>query len=409
MKQLILLPPLLATIAGGLLYIAQPTHTPVPSLEVTPRLLWLFEAPHPGSILAKPIVTADAVYLAAVHDQPFRRSGAVYALDPATGATRWRFDREGAMLPTASTPALADGRLFLGEGMHADFVCRLQCLNAATGAKSWSVDVAGHIEGGPTVADGTVFFPAGDDGLHAVNAKTGAVQWSFRADLHIDSTPCVVDRHVIVGSGRSRRYQTHQVVCLDAASGLPIWRTPVELPAWGSPVVAAGRVYLGLGNGRLTQSVQPPDHAAGALACLDASTGKLLWTFPVGDAVFGLPAITQDGVFFGSRDGNIYGLGFDGRERFRVDVGSPCVAGIEAVDGRLYAVSFNGRVVCLGATNGHEIWRYELGRPDAEPAVYSHPVVRGNRLFVGTEMGSGSTSIATLFCFELPATSGESP
>src|SRR3546814_14631899 len=49
------------------------------------------------------------------------------------------------------------------------------------------------------------------------------------------------------------------LVCLDARTGNPVWRTPVHLPAWGNPLVVGDRVYIGLGNGRLNESVRPPE------------------------------------------------------------------------------------------------------------------------------------------------------
>src|SRR5262245_23486522 len=50
-----------------------------------PRLAWVFEAPHPGSLLAAPAVTADGVYLAASHARGFEFTGTVYALDLVNG------------------------------------------------------------------------------------------------------------------------------------------------------------------------------------------------------------------------------------------------------------------------------------------------------------------------------------
>src|SRR5438067_12829935 len=121
--------------AGGLLAVyrlsrPRPAQEPEPP---GPRLVWGFSAPQPGAAVAAPLVTPDAIYLAALHARGLRLGGAVYALDPATGKRKWAFDRDGEMLPTASTPVLADGRLYFGEGMHANFVCRLYCLDAATG------------------------------------------------------------------------------------------------------------------------------------------------------------------------------------------------------------------------------------------------------------------------------------
>ena len=377
--------------------------TPVPP---GPRLAWVFEAPRPGSVLATPAVTSDAIYLAASHPRGPDHTGAVYALDPVTGKVRWTFDRGGTMLPTASSPLAAGGRLFVGEGMHGHFACRLQCGDATTGRPLWDRPVGDHIEGGPALSGTLILFSAGNEGLHAVESASGKLTWTFRADLHIDSTPAVVGARAYVGSGTSRRFQNFQVVCLDATTGNPVWRTPVPLPAWGNPLVVEGRVYVGLGTGRLTESARPP---AGALACLDAASGTLIWTFSAGDAVFGRPAAVGKRIVFGSRDGNVYGMEPNGREAFRVAMGGPVVAGMAAAGDRAYAVSVTGRVVCLDAASGREEWRHDLARPGGEPQVFAAPVIVGGRLYIAAEMTAGQAGIVTLFCFDLPAGDGGNP
>jgi len=380
-----------------------------PAAPPGPRQVWAFEAPRPGSAVAAPLVTPDAVYLAAVHARGFGLSGAVYALDPATGKRKWAFDHDGEMLLTASAPVLADGRLFFGEGMHANFSCRLYCLDPATGKANWTFPTGDHIEGGPAVNGDTVLFPAGNEGVYALDAATGKQRWHFHADLHIDSTPAVAGGRVYVGSGPSRKFHTTQLVCLDAATGKPVWRTPVPLPAWATPVVTGGRVFAGMGNGRLTEGAQPPDVPAGAVGCFDARTGAELWTVRVADAEFGRPVVVDDRVVFGSRDGHLYGLSADGREVFRLPLGGPVIGGPVVSERLVYAVSVPGRVVCVDPAEGRELWRHELARPGGEPRVYAAPRVAGGRLYVAAEMRTpvAAVGVVTLFCFELPAGSSE--
>jgi outer membrane protein assembly factor BamB len=389
----------IAGAVAGIVFLRSTSPTPVVPEKSPLRLIWTFEAPQPGFVVGAPVVSDQAIYLAVGHPRGFHQRGAVYALDPATGHPKWVYDHGGAMLHSASTPLLAGARLFVGEGLHNNFSCRLHCIDAQTGKGEWTFPTGDHIEGGPALAGESVIFPAGNDGVYAVDAKSGQRRWNFNADLHIDSTPFVLNDRVFVGSGPSRRFDALQVVCLEAATGQPVWRTPVNLPAWGSPVVAHGRVFVGLGNGQLTQPAPAP---AGGLVCLDAATGGLLWTFPVADAVFGRPVVAGERVVFGSRDGNLRGLTFDGKEAFRLPMGGPVMASPTTDGERVVAVAVSGRIVCVNAKDGRELWRYELKERGSEPKVYAAPNIAGRRLFVAGEMMAGPNSVICLHCFELP-------
>src|ERR1051326_8692822 len=81
-------------------------------------VVWTFEAPERGAIVSSPLVAGEQIYVGVIRDVGFLPLGAVYCLDRATGKIRWQFDDDGAMQQTASSPCLADGRLYIGEGMH---------------------------------------------------------------------------------------------------------------------------------------------------------------------------------------------------------------------------------------------------------------------------------------------------
>lgn len=385
-------------LAGYAVYSALRPQADSPPAPLAPRLIWSFEAPRPGFVVGAPVVSEGAVYLAVGHPEGFSQPGVVYARDRLTGKPKWEYSNAGELLHTASTPLLARGRLFVGEGLHNNFSCRLHCIDAASGQPGWTFPTTDHIEGGPALAGKLVVFPAGNDGLYAVEVEAGKRQWNFRADVHIDSTPFVQDGRIYVGSGPSRRYDTLQVICLDAATGRPHWRAPVKIPAWGSPIVADGRVFVGLGNGRLTQADPAP---AGGIACLDAATGKELWTVAVPDAVFGRPTIAGNRVIFGSRDGHLRGLTFDGKEVFCLDLGGAVMAPPAAVGDVVIAVSVPGRIVAVSAGDGRELWRYELSQRGGEPSVYAGPCVAGKQIFIAGEL-MGRLSVVSLHCFELP-------
>src|SRR5262249_44921775 len=60
-------------------------------------------------------------------------------------------------LPTVSTPAVLDGKLIFGDGMHQTDGAILHCLRLDKGTPLWQLPVPGtlvHLEGPPSVAGG---------------------------------------------------------------------------------------------------------------------------------------------------------------------------------------------------------------------------------------------------------------
>ena len=182
----------------------------------------------------------------------------------------------------------------------------------------------------------------------------------------------------------------------------PVWRTPVDLPAWGSPRVANGRVYVGLGNGRMTEPAKPPETPRGALLCLDEVTGRELWTVPAGDAVFQQPTLDGGRVYFGSRDGFLYAADAEtGTGVRRVAVGGPVIAPPAVDGGRVYVVAMNGLLTCLDAADFGVVWRFDIrDRTRAEVLAIGAPRVHDGKLYVAAELETGAGRTAILYCLQ---------
>jgi len=377
-----------------------------PPAEVV-RVVWTFEPPERGAIISTPLVADGRVYVTVIRDNAFRPQGAVYCLDAATHHVLWEFDDGGKMQHTYSSPCLAGGCIYVGEGMHANHVCRFYCLDAATGEKRWHFTTGGHIESSPCVADGRVFFGSGDDGLYCLDAATGARCWQFQGPWHIDANPVVLGQRLYAGSGVSRKNPKSEIFCITCTEGAVVWRTPTPLPAWGSPAVEGGQAFFGLGNGRVNASAAPPERPAGQLLCADAATGEVRWTYPVPDAVLARPTLDARHVFFGARDGRCYGLTRqEGALCWSRDLGSPIVTQPALADGRLYVVAAGGTVACLDAGDGRPLWNFDVAaHSQTTPRLFSSPVIvpqpgGGRRIYFGSELQNSVTSAAVLYCLE---------
>jgi eukaryotic-like serine/threonine-protein kinase len=366
-----------------------------------PTRLWTFEPAERGAILASPLVVGERIYVPLIRDG-HPTSGAVYCLDRQTGKPIWRFHDGGRMQQTFSSPWLANGRLYVGDGMHQDFHGKLYCLDAGTGRKYWDFATAGHVESSPCVQDGKVFFGAGDDGIYALDVATGRQVWHQASGLHVDTSPAVVGHRLYAGSGTSVACTKTEVFALDTLDGHIIWHEATKLPVWGSPTLDQGQVFYGLGNGRL---LEHPERPAGAVICVDSFNGRRLWTWNGSESVFDRPIVDQDHVYFGARDGLCYCLDrTNGHLKWRADVGSAVVASPRFWKGRLYAVGSAGQLCRLRADNGQVEWRWHLGG-DAYSKVraISTPAVAvdhsGGRVcvYVGVELISPAGSLAQFY------------
>jgi outer membrane protein assembly factor BamB len=383
------------------------------SHAITPgKLIWTFRAPDKGGISSSPFVAGDRIYIAAAHDSVFKSYGALYCLDRATGKEVWTFHDDKKMKPVFSSPCIADGKLYIGEGFHQDINCKLYCLRAETGAKLWEFPTGSHTESSPYCADGKVYCGAGDDGLYCLDAATGTEVWHFPG-FHIDAGPIVANGRVYVGSGVGDIYKDTFLFCLDAATGNPLWRLPSSLPAWATPTVKGAHVYFGIGNGRMNES---DEHPAGALLCVEAATGTELWRYPVGDGIMAKPMADGNFVYFGSRDGNLYCLNRDkGQFAWKHPLGAPIVAAPAVARCKycgartsVFAVASEGnglaRLFCLGANEGQIAWSFDIAAHARAPAdLWASPALtispEGRRIYVGAQI-NGTAPAAVLYCFE---------
>ena len=375
--------------------------------RVAPELAWTFRLPERGGISSTPVVAGERVYIAAAIDSAFRPYGVLYCLDRATGQLVWSFSDGKRMKQVHSTPTIAYGRVYIGEGYHQDAECKVYCIDA-DGKKVWDHQSESHTESTPFVADGRVYVGAGDDGLVCLDAKTGTKVWNFPG-FHIDAGPLVVGDRVYVGCGVGDVHKETVMFCLDAAKGVVVWRMPVDQPVWSRPVVADGNVYLATGNGRLNESADKP---AGAVLCLRATDGNPVWKAKLPDGVLGSLVLDGKCVYAGCSDKHAYALWrADGKVAWKQNLGTPIVTGLGVerlasgeTMGPLYAAGFDGTVACLEPRTGKAIWTLDLREKTKVPVeLMSSPTVEARRdeerrLYLGVTI-QGSARVGELHCY----------
>jgi len=324
-------------------------------------------------LYSSPSIVGDRLYVGSA-GSAYQLFGVVHCINAADGSPIWSFRTRHKVF---SSPVVANGRVYIGEGLHHHTGARLYCLDAETGDFLWDFPTRSHVESTPTVVDGRVIFGAGDDGVYCIDADSGVEVWHAEG-LHVDLSPAVVANTVLVGTGHGET----GVYALDMQTGATLWSLPTEHSVWGSPSVQGGKAYFGLGNGDFATSDPAP---YGALLCVDLATHAEAWIYEAKDAVLTAPAVAGNDVYFGSRDWHLYAVdATDGSFRWRYDAGAPVLASPAVAQGLVYTASQDGEVAAIDRLTGEPRWRlYLTGAGDTRLGMLPSPAIRADQLFVG--------------------------
>lgn len=301
--------------AGERRFSAPGIHGMMPRTEVMPDPFDVF--------LSSAVVTADLVYFGS-------GDGAVYALNAASGALRWKF-QTGNVVHTS--PALSDGLVFVGS-----FDRNLYALDAQSGALQWKFTTGDDttiynqvgIASSPAVAHGTVYFGSRDSHLYALNAQTGEKKWAY--DNHggwVIASPAIFGNDVLFPTSDGQLF-----LAVNSDSGQKRFAAANKAISFSSPMVAGLMAFYGTSDGLLnavelrtgkleasfatdgrrqnSRKYLGPDgkiddYALYSDVTLDATMVGLSRMYSLG-SVLSSPAISGGVAFFGSTDGNLYAV-----------------------------------------------------------------------------------------------------
>ncbi len=406
----------------------------------TPRVLWVYRAQE--HFVASPVVGEKCLYvsgLGAFNTASFR----ALALEPAgPKQVVWSKSAPYLKLPVVSSPAVAEGKLVFGDGMHQTDGAVLHCLKADTGLPLWQLSLPGrlvHLEGSPTIANGRVFMGAGNGGVLCVDLNrvtldgkdlvvadvqpilekrwkellaryeeekkkdpdfaippsedqlpkpapkrlwhVGQEQW------HVDAPVAVVGERVIVASAHldAENVGERSLICLRADSGEMVWKTPLALNPWAGATVSGKLVLVGGSSIRFVPKTIPG--AKGEVAAFDLDSGTVRWRKEVPGGVVSSVAVKAGLAVFAATDGKVRAWeSASGQEKWVYDAGAPLFAAPALAGDLAYAADLKGVLHAIHLPDGKGLWKLDLA---AEPVkahgmVYGSPVVHRGRLYLAT-------------------------
>ncbi len=353
-------------------------------------------------------------------------------------------------LPTVSSPAVLDGKLIFGDGMHQTDGAILHCLRMDKGLPLWQYPVPGtlvHLEGSPTVTNGKVYLGGGAAGVLCVDTsrltldgkeqspadihkildkKWAELEEQYQKDLkkdpdfamkpnadqlpkpapvlvwqqgkdkwHVDAPVAVAGDFVLVASAFLDKEQAgdRALFALDAKTGDIKWRKQLPINPWGGPAVSGKTVVIS--GSTVAFTTEGLNKAKGFVAAYNLEDGKELWSSEIPGGVLGCVALTKELAIATATDGKV--RAFDlatGDRKWIYDAKTPFFAPVALDSATAYAADLKGVIHAINLADGTGKWKFDLG---AEPLkapgmVYGGPVLSGGKLYVATSNMEGTNA-----------------
>ena len=227
----------------------------------------------------------------------------------------------------------------------------------------WKFKTGDAVSSSAVIAAGRVFVGSDDGNVYALSLATGRKLWSYKTRDRVEAPPMYLDGVVYVGSADGDLY------ALAAAGGTLKWKyhTGGQLLGSATPVPAAAPApdpgAASRSSAASEPAAAPPVARGGAwilvgsydnkLHCVDAATGKPVWTLQTDNYINGSPAVADGLVVFGGCDEHLHVVSVTtGAQVASFPVGGP-VAGSPAVaDGRAYLGHYNNAFLCVDVKSG---------------------------------------------------------
>jgi outer membrane protein assembly factor BamB len=309
---------------------------------------------------------------------------------------RWTYRGEhwGPVIPNQRTLLLPEGYGVTGGSQY-----RLAAVDRNTGQARWSVVAEGGGFGVPTRHDGTVYVGTGRDTIRAIDAETGARRWAYEAGGREEygggawGAPLVAADRIYVGISHSMdpdadptdgTAYTHRVVALDPGDGTELWATDVSRMVWAGPAWVDGTVVAA--------------SRGGTLYGFDPATGGVRFEFSLpGGVKAPLSTVGEEFVSLLTEDGTVGYVDVPDATLRRTQSLVRETTASEWRGDTLYVGGKDGLVVAVAADSDRVRWEYDLGTPvdgiAADPDVGVVAVDRTGRLHWFTEEGSRESQV----------------
>lgn len=331
---------------------------------------WSFDAHSP--VRATPLINNNNIYFGDA-------AGEFFAIDKKTAQVKWKFVTGKAI---HSSAASKDGKVYFSDNEQAVY-----CLRESDGKMIWKVKMGekqaypwryDYFYSSPVLYDGKLFIGGDDGNFYAINQVNGKILWKFKSRGIIRSTGAVYKNSVIFGDTEATLYS------VDIKSGKELWQYRINGDTMknenfgydrraitSSPVVAGNKIIVGARDGWLY--------------CINGDSGKAIWTLDYIITWVISTAVIRDSVMVtGTSDGRyVNAVNIEtGKELWRFRTGSAVWSSPLLVNDKVYAGTFDGYLFCVDMVTGKRVSEFKTNGK-----ILSSPVYSDGLLYVGSDDG----------------------
>lgn len=226
-----------------------------------------------------------------------------------------------------------------------------------------------------TTVDANNAYIAGGPYVYAVNLQTGAQVWRFpdkaSAANPFEATPALTsDGQLIVGGFDKKLYS------LNAQTGQSNWQFTDARDRW-------------IGGALVTDKMIYAPNADYILYALNLQ-GKLQWSFPADQSIWGTPVSDGTNVYFGTLGKKVYAVNAQTGKQAWVQAVNGAVLGSPVLgeNNTLYVGTYSGSIYALDTTNGFAQAITSTSSSGKDIWIWSGPALNGTTIYYGDGNGS---------------------
>jgi outer membrane protein assembly factor BamB len=336
--------------AGWRTYLGSARHdaSAAESVAAAPVRVWRTDA---GRAIRGAAAIGDSVIAVGTTDRT------LVLLERAMGHVLWRRRLPGTV---AGGPLIDGDRVYVATQATPDG--RVFALQLRTGATAWRVATKGVST--PLALSGSLVVAVTDAGLvQAFDAATGTSVWQRGLGRTARATPVPTAEGLVVATIGDTLY------LLETGSGAVRGRLATPGTVLGTPATDGRRLYCAT--------------TAGRVLAVTLAGFTVAWDQPIGDAVYGAPALVGDTLYVMTASGTLWRTPVEAPAQARaVALGLPATAGPTPTASGILIGGTSGAVVLVDAATDSIRWRLQLRGPIEEP-----PLVRDRQLMLVTGNG----------------------